>query len=154
MLQPNHTIHCSISLVTIPEAVYFRAGAKLPESLLRSIALTSAALYNQAMRWQEHDRYGNRIYMTEERWQHALEKRPWLSPYLDEVLETVRRGRRRQDPLNPRKYRYYWPCGTLEPEFNHLVVIVLFGETVDEAGQAIASNYVVNVWAIYIYGRG
>ena len=30
------------------------------------------------MRWDMYDRYGNQIYLTKERWQHALEKRPWL----------------------------------------------------------------------------
>lgn len=105
------------------------------------------------MHWHVHDRYGNRIYMTDERWQHALEKRPWLSGYLEDVLATIQHGRRHQDPLNPRKYRYYWPCVELEPEFNHLVVIVLFGETVDETAQTVPNNYVVNVWAVFIYGK-
>jgi hypothetical protein len=104
------------------------------------------------MHWQVHDRYGNRIYMTDERWQHAQEKRPWLSSYLDDALAAIRHGRRHQDPLNPRKYRYYRPCPALEPEFNHLVVIVLFGESVDETGQTIPNHYVVNVWAVFIYG--
>jgi hypothetical protein len=111
-------------------------------------------MYNQTMQWQERDRYGNLVYITAERWQHALEKRPWLSTYLDDVLDAIRRGRRRQDSLNPRKYRYYWPCAVLEPEFNTLVVIVLFGEIADETGQTISNNYVVNVWAVYRYSKG
>lgn len=102
------------------------------------------------MRWEVYDRYGNKIYMTEERWQHALEKRPWLADYLDDILTTIRRGRREQDPLNPRKYKYYWPCEELLPEFNHLVVIIMFGQK-GSNGATAPNNYVTNVWSVYIY---
>ncbi len=106
-----------------------------------------------ADRWEVYDRYGNKIYMTAERWQHAQEKRPWLADYFALVLETIRRGRRQQDPLNPQKYKYYWPVSHLEPEYNHLVVIVLFKRQVDERGHTTSNNYVVNVWAVFIYSQ-
>jgi hypothetical protein len=67
------------------------------------------------MRWEIYDRYGNHIYLTNERWRHALEKRPWLADHLDDVLATIRHGQRRQDPLNSRKYKYYLACEMLEP---------------------------------------
>lgn len=105
------------------------------------------------MRWDMYDRYGNQIYLTEERWRHALEKRPWLDTYFDDVLETIRRGRRQQEPLQPYKYKYYWPCAALQPEFTHLVAIVVFQETADAIGQIVANNYVVNIWAVYLYSR-
>ena len=107
---------------------------------------------NYADRWELYDRYGNKLYMTAERWLHAQEKRPWLTDYLDQVLETIRRGRRRQDPLNPRKYKYYWPVSGLEPEYNHLIVVVLFNTQTDEAGHTISNSYVVNVWAVFVHG--
>jgi hypothetical protein len=68
-------------------------------------------------RWTIYDRYGNQLYLTEERWRHALEKRPWLGDLFDDVFDAVRRGRRQQDPLNPRKYKYYLRCPKLLPEF-------------------------------------
>ena len=105
------------------------------------------------MNWELFDRYGNPIYMTNERWLHAQEKRPWLADHLDEVLSTLRRGRREQDPLNTRKYKYYWPCHSLGTEFNHLVVVVLFGERMDGSDRIVPNNYVVNVWAVYLYSR-
>jgi len=104
-------------------------------------------------RWEVYDRYGNKIYMTEERWRHAFDSRPWLSDLLEEALNTLRRGRRKQDPLNPRKYKYYWPCDRLLPDYNHLVVVVLFGTTTDAPGNLVPNNYVVNVWAVFIYGK-
>ena len=88
-----------------------------------------------------------------ERWQHAVESRPWLADFHEEVLITLRRGRRKQDALNSRKYKYYWPCDDLLPEFTHLVVIVLFGESMNDKEQLIPNNYVTNAWAVYIYGE-
>lgn len=105
------------------------------------------------MRWEMYDRYGNQVYLTQERWQHALEKRPWLIAYFDEVLATIRYGRRQQEPLQPYKYKYYWPCEPLQLEFNHLVVVVVFQETTDATGQIVANNYVVNIWAVYLFSR-
>ena len=93
-------------------------------------------------------------FLSGERWRHALVKRPWLATHLEDVLITLRRGKRQQDPLNMRKYKYYWPCESLQPEFNHIVVVVLFAEESGEYGRATSNNYVVNVWAVYIYGEG
>jgi len=103
--------------------------------------------------WEVYDRYGNKIYMTAERWRHALESRPWLSDFLEETLDTLRKGRRKQDPLNLHKYKYYWPCDRLLPNFNHLVVVVLFGTSTDRQGNLVPNNYVTNVWAVFIYGK-
>jgi hypothetical protein len=91
--------------------------------------------------------------MTVERWTYAQEKRPWLANYLDQVFETLRRGPRHQDPLNLHKYKYYYPISGLEPEYNHLVVVALFKRQMDEAGRIVSNNYVVNVWAVFIYSQ-
>ncbi|NJL28681.1 MAG: hypothetical protein HC897_12710 [Thermoanaerobaculia bacterium] len=79
-------------------------------------------------RWAVHDRYGNHVYLTRERWLHILARRPWLEPFHGAILETLRRGKRKQDPLQPRKYKYYSRCLGLSPDYNHLVVVVLFSE--------------------------
>lgn len=100
-----------------------------------------------------HDRYGNRVYMTTERWQHILDRRPWLESFHAEVLATVRHGRRRQDPLDAAKYRYYRRCSELLPEYNHLVTLVRFSETSDGTGQAEPNNFVLTAWAVFIYGK-
>jgi hypothetical protein len=108
---------------------------------------------SESQKWEVRDRYGNKIYMTAERWAHALENRPWLANYHAHVLTTLRMGRRAQDPLNARKYKYYWPCDELLPEFNHLVVIVLFGELTNAEGATMPNNYVTNVWAVFLYSK-
>ena len=108
---------------------------------------------DETNRWEVRDRYGNKIYMTSERWRHAVSSRPWLADYLDDVLNTIRLGRRKQDVLNLRKYKYYRQCNDLLPDFNHLVVVVLFGETTDADGLTVPNNYVTTVWAVFIYGK-
>jgi hypothetical protein len=107
----------------------------------------------RSLRWEALDRYGNRIYFTSERWRHATEQRPWLAEYPEQVLQTLRRGRRKQDPLDPQKYKYYWPCEALFPEYSHLVVLVRFGATEGPPGRSIPNNFVLTVWGVFIYGK-
>jgi hypothetical protein len=102
------------------------------------------------MRWEIQDRFGNKIYMTEERWLHILESRPELEPFLDHFLETVRTGHRKQDGLIPNEYRYYKLYDELLPENNHLVAIVIFKTQLDEQGNYVPNNFVVTGWAKYI----
>jgi len=101
-------------------------------------------------KWTVQDRYGNTIYLTQERWRHILESRPELEPLFDNFLETIRRGRRKQDALLPNEYRYYKRFDKLLPQNNHLVAIVIFKTQPDEAGNYIPNNFVVTGWAKYI----
>ncbi len=41
-----------------------------------------------------------------------------LTDRLDDLLDTLRRGRRRQEALDPRLYRYRWPYDDLPYGFN------------------------------------
>ena len=104
-------------------------------------------------RWEVYDRYGNKIYLTAERWRHVVERRPWLEEHHAEVLETLRHGRRKQDPVNAQKYKYYWRCERLLPDFNHLVAVVFFGESKNADGNRTPNNYVITCWGVFIYGR-
>jgi hypothetical protein len=99
------------------------------------------------------DRRGNRIYLTEERWNHAVRQRPWLEGHLDDVLDTIRLGRRHQDPLDPDKFKYYRPCEAFLPEYNHIVAVVLFRSERKADGTEIPNNFVVTVWTVYIYPK-
>lgn len=78
---------------------------------------------------QIRDRYGNIIQLTEERWAHIVQYHPELEEYYDEVLATIRFGRRRQDALDPLKYKYIRPCLTLPFDMTHIVVVVRVGRT-------------------------
>jgi len=66
--------------------------------------------------WIQRDRFGNDIYLTYERWKHIT----------DQDQETIKLGRRRQDPYDPHSYKYYWPFPDLPDDNTHLVVCVRF----------------------------
>lgn len=78
--------------------------------------------------WVLHDRFGNEIYLTEERWHHIIDadNHPEVEPFFDDIAETIRRGRRQQDPYDPNGYRYSLPIPDLPDGNNHLVVCVRF----------------------------
>lgn len=71
-------------------------------------------------RWSATDRWSNDVYLTEERWHHIQERHEELVARLDLILETIRVGRRRQEPLDPARYRYRMAYAELLPEFNHV----------------------------------
>lgn len=100
------------------------------------------------------DRYGNTIYFTEERKQHILESRPELGSFFDKFIETLRTGRRKQDPLISNKYRYFKRFDELLPENNHLVLIVVFKTKLDDNGKYFPDNFVLTGWAKYIRPKG
>ena len=89
-------------------------------------------------KWTVRDRYGNQIYMTEERWRHIVKRHEELAAHFDDVLDAIRQGRRSQDAILPYKYIYLWPCDRLLPEYNRIVVIVIFKEE--------DNNFVVTAW--------
>jgi predicted nucleotidyltransferase len=107
-------------------------------------------------RWILQDRYDNVIYLTEERWQHIIDafNHSELADYEDYLKITIQQGRRRQEPLNPRKYRYYHSFDDLPDDVNHIVVIVLFGFDINESGQTVPNNYVATTFFKHIGLKG
>jgi hypothetical protein len=99
-------------------------------------------------RWVVRDRYGNDIYLTQERWEHivAPTNHPEMSAYEDHLQEAIRSGRRQQDSLNPQKYRYSKAFDGLAEDNTHLIVIVLFRFSERPGGEPIANNYVVTAY--------
>jgi hypothetical protein len=109
---------------------------------------------NPGKRWTVQDRSGNSIYLTEERWEHIIKGHPEMTNYEKHLKATIRKGRRRQEPLNPRKYRYAHPFTDLPEGFNHLVAIVLFGFNVDKQGNTFPNNFVVTAFVKHIHLKG
>lgn len=99
-------------------------------------------------RWTVRDRFGNEIYITNERWEHITNSinHPEMADFEEELMETIKRGARRQDPLNPRKYRYVGAFNNLAQDNTHIISIVLFGFYVDDSGQPIPNNYIVTAY--------
>lgn len=73
---------------------------------------------------QVADRWGNRITLTDERWQHIIEWHPELEAFQEDVLEAIRKGRRRQDPIDQQKYKYIARVEGLPFGLTHIVVAV------------------------------
>jgi hypothetical protein len=105
-------------------------------------------------KWTVRDRWGHEIYLTEERWRHIVERHDELMGMLDEVLEALRQGRRRQEPLDPHRYRYRHLCTALPPEFSHIVVAVVFHHKEQPDGTTYPNNFVTSAWAVDIYSEG
>jgi hypothetical protein len=118
-----------------------------------SLSPPTKALEQRMQKWVIQDRYGNAIYFTEERWHHILESRPELEPYFDLFVETLRTGRREQDPLIPNEYRYIKHFDELLPDNSHLVMVVVFRTRLDASGEYISNNFVVTGWANYIWSQ-
>jgi hypothetical protein len=102
----------------------------------------------QSHRWIERDRYGNEIYLTEERWEHITEptNHPEILECEDEIRKTIRVGKRKQDTLNPQKYRYMKAFDNLVENNTHIVAIVLFRFIEDDNGMLLPNNYIVTAY--------
>jgi len=108
---------------------------------------------NFGKRWIVQDRYGNSIYLTQERWKHIINvnNHPEIENYEEYLKATIKRGRRRQEPLNPRKYRYYHHFEDLPNHVNHIVAIVFFSLEIDQKGRTVPNNYVVTAFFKHIH---
>ncbi len=107
-------------------------------------------------RWTANDREDNPIYLTEERWKHIVnpENHPEMADYEEHLKTTIQKGRRKQEPLNPRKYRYSQPFDDLPDGSNHIVAIALFGFDVDEEGETVANNFVATAFLKHLRLKG
>jgi hypothetical protein len=107
-------------------------------------------------RWTIQDRDGHPIYLTEERWQHIIDdtNHPEMVDYEEHLKTTMKQGRRRQELLNPRKYRYSHPFNDLPDDTNHIVAIVLFGFDVDKRAEIVPNNFVVTAFFKHIRVKG
>lgn len=89
------------------------------------------------------DRYGNQIELTDERWRHIVTYHPELEDLHEEVLETIRKGGRRQDPLEPEKYKYIRKFSGLPLDYTHIVTVV----------KMVRNHFVLTAYGIEKKGR-
>lgn len=112
---------------------------------------TSPELPIMIKKWIVRDRYGNEIYLTEERWDHIRIYHPALKDHLEDVLETLKRGRRKQKPLTPNEYKYFKKCNTLPSYHNAIVVVVAFTHQERDDGTVTSNNFVKTAWELYVH---
>ena len=106
--------------------------------------------------WVVQDRYGNTIYLTHERWEHIINPcgHPEMEGYLDHLRETVKTGKKQQDPLDPRKYRYLKYFENLVGDNNHIVAVVKFRLEVDDKGNTVENNFVLTAYQKFTKSKG
>lgn len=104
-------------------------------------------------RWTIQDRYGQAIYLTDERWQHIIapENHPGMAGFEEQLQETIKSGRRTQDSLIPNKYYYRKAFENLPDGNNHIIAVVVFRTSVDAEGNSVADNFVVTAYQNFIY---
>src|SRR5258707_8812432 len=99
-------------------------------------------------RWTVRDRFGNQIYLTDERWEHIIDplNHPEMLDYEEQLKDVIRLGHRKQDSLNPQKYRYSQPFTDLVDDNTHIVAIVLFRFSEGAGGKPIPNDYIVTAY--------
>ena len=104
--------------------------------------------------WTQRDRFGNEIYLTRERWAHIIDphNHPEVAPYIESVAETIRFGRRRQDPYDPNGYQYYRSFSGLPDANTHLVVCVRFRWRVAPDGTVQEEKFVTTAYFQFFDG--
>lgn len=103
----------------------------------------------EGRRWTTQDRLGNEIYLTEERWDHIVNpsNHPEMLDYENELRETIRFGTRRQEMLNPNKYRYSRAFENLTASNTHIVAVIIFRLSEDlSPNNFIVTAYQKKVW--------
>ncbi len=100
------------------------------------------------IRWIVCDHYGNDIYLTPERWEHIIEpiNHAEMSDFEEHLKETIRSGIRKQDTLNPQKYRYVKRFNDLAEDNTHMIAIVLFRFREGKVGEPVLNNYIVTAY--------
>lgn len=94
------------------------------------------------MRDEVQDRYGNKIYLTDERRKHIIKGHRQLNGHRAEILKTVRLGKRTQDVVLPFKFYYNYPFQFLAP-FQEIEVVVVFRWRKNQPNNFIVTAYPV-----------
>jgi hypothetical protein len=95
------------------------------------------------------DKRGREIYLTEERWGHALDHPGVEDRLLGSVLLTIRVGGRKQEALDPSKYKYRRKFEDLPEDYTHIVVVVKFG--IDPVDPSKENNFVLTAYLVREY---
>ncbi len=95
-----------------------------------------------------YDRWGNEIYLTDERWRHIVETHEEMVNFRDLLFATVRTGHRRQDAFDPSKYKYVKRFADLPQEFTHVVAVVKFSHRTVGQGVETPNNFILTAYQV------
>ncbi len=91
------------------------------------------------------DRYGNEIYLTDERWRHVVRQHAEMLNYKSHLLKTLCDGKRKQHHLELDVFVYTKRFNDLKPGMSHVVVIVKFGFK-SKGAVGIPNNFVLTAY--------
>jgi hypothetical protein len=114
---------------------------KLMLAKLRKISYYLLSSWSALMRDIVQDRYGNTIYLTDERWEHIIERHPELDGHRAEILRTVRLGRRRRDPFYPDTFYYTKKFRQLKGWLREIEAVVVFHWQGDKPNNFVLTAY-------------
>lgn len=92
------------------------------------------------------DHWDNEIYITDERWEHIYERHPEIVGHEELVLKTLHLGKRKQLPLDPNIFKYSTFYDNLPEDHTQIVVVVKFGQKLNEKGQVVENNFVITAY--------
>ena len=92
------------------------------------------------------DRWDNKIYITDERWEHIYERHPEIVGHEELVLRALHLGKRKQLPLEPNVYKYSAFYDGLPEGNTQIVVVVKFTHKRNEDRQEIVNNFVITAY--------
>ncbi|NUO81021.1 hypothetical protein HUU05_13155 [candidate division KSB1 bacterium] len=96
------------------------------------------------------DRYGNEVYLTDERWQHIIEQHPEMLGHKPHLFKTVRDGKRNQHHLHLDTFVYTKRFDDLPRGMTHVYVIVKFGFK-GYPGRSMTNNFVLTAYQKKIF---
>lgn len=71
---------------------------------------------------------------------------PEMLAYESHLKVTIQSGQRKQDSLNPHKYRYVKEFADLTEDNTHIIAIILFRFSEAEGGKSVPNNYIVTAY--------
>jgi len=89
------------------------------------------------------DKYGNQIYITDERWDHIYKRHPEIKGFEEDVIKTIRTGHRKELVLEPNVFRYSKLFVDLPFNHSQIIVIVKFSQKTNKTNQVIDNNFVI-----------
>lgn len=92
------------------------------------------------------DKFGNQIYITDERWEHIHKRHPETIGYEKQIIKTVRSGDRSQLPLEPDVFKYKKSFNNLTEPHTQIVVIVKFSHKINQNRKATKNNFVITAF--------
>ncbi len=86
--------------------------------------------------------------MTEERWEHITHpmNHSEMWDYEDELRQTIRNSSRKQEALDPQKYRYSQRFENLTAKNTHIIAVVIFRFAENEQGDLMPNNFIVTAY--------